>query len=159
VVVGVVGTGVVVVGVVGTGVVALGFVGTGVVVVGVVGTGVVALGIVGAGVVLVGAVRNCFVVVGVVGTGAVLVGVIVLFFVADLGVVADKGMVLVAFDEATLLCSVLCAFTAKQINIKLCDIHIYTVDRNKSLMYNTAGCLAPLSTRLYFIVSVSFIGG
>ena len=115
-------------------------------VVGVVGTGVVALGIVGAGVVVVGAVRNCFVVVGVVGTGAVLVGVIVLFFVADLGVVADTCMVLVAFDEATLLCSVLFAFAAKKNNIKLCDIHIYTVDRNKSLMCKTAGCLAPLST-------------
>ena len=108
------------------------------------------VGVVGAGVVMVGAVGNGFVVVGVVGTGAVLVGVIVLFFVADLGVVADKGMVLVAFDEATLICSVLCAFTAKQINIKLCDIHIYTVDRNKSLMCNTAGWLAPLSTLFKF---------
>jgi hypothetical protein len=64
---------------------------------------------------VVGVVGNGFVVVGVVGTGVVLVGVIVLFFVADLGVVADKGMVLVAFDEATLLCSVLCAFTAKKL--------------------------------------------
>ena len=132
----VVGAGVVVVGVVGTGVVALGIVVAGVVVVDVVGAGVFVVGVVG----------NGFVVVGVVGTGAVMVGVIVLFFVADLGVVADKCMVLAAFDEATLLCSVLCTFTANKNNIKVCDIHIYTVDRNKSLMCNTAGCLAPLST-------------
>jgi len=70
--------------------------------------------VVGAGVVVVGVVGNGFVVVGVVGTGAVLVGVIVLFFVADFDVVADKGIVLVSFDEATLLCSVLCAFTARK---------------------------------------------
>ena len=82
-------------------------------VLGIVGAGVLVVDVVGAGVVVVGVVvGNGFVVVGVVGTGVVLVGVIVLFFVADLGVVADKGMVLVAFDEATLLCFVLCAFTA-----------------------------------------------
>ena len=145
-VVGVVGTGVVVVGFVGTGVVVVGVVGTGVVALGIVGAGVVVVGVVGTKVLLVGVVGNSFVVVRVVGTGAVLVGVIVLFFVADLGVVADTCMVLVAFDEATLLCSVLFAFAAKKNNIKLCDIHIYTVDRNKSLMCKTAGCLAPLST-------------
>jgi hypothetical protein len=139
----------VVVGVVGTGVVVEGFVGAGVVVVGVVGTKVLLVGVVG----------NSFVVVRVVGTGAVLVGVIVLFFVADLGVVANTGMVLVAFDEATLLCSVLFAFTAKKININLCDIHIYTVDRNKSLMCKTAGCLAPLSKLFQLYRFVSFIGG
>jgi hypothetical protein len=77
-----------------------------------------------------------------VGTGAVLVGVIVLFFVADMGVVADKGMVLVAFDEATLLCSVPCAFTAKCKKKIILSSAIYTYIH----MCKTAGCLAPLST-------------
>ena len=54
-------------------------------------------------------------VVGVVGTGVVVVGVMVLFFVADLGVVVDKCMAIFVFDEATLFDSVLCAFTAKTI--------------------------------------------
>jgi hypothetical protein len=58
----------------------------------------------------------------------------VIYFVADLKGV-DKGMALFVFDEATLFGSVLCAFTAKKkINIKLCDIHIYIVDRNITLL-------------------------
>ena len=62
----------------------------------------------------VGVVGTGVVVVGVVGTGVVLVGVMVLFVVADLGVIGDKCMAIFVFDEATLFDSVLCAFTAKQ---------------------------------------------
>jgi hypothetical protein len=51
------------------------------------------------------------------------------------GVVGAGGMVFFVVDEVALLNAVLCAFTAMTIyvDIKLCDIQTYTVDRNKTL--------------------------
>jgi hypothetical protein len=51
------------------------------------------------------------------------------------GVVGAGVMVFLVVDEGALLNAVLCAFTAIKIyfDIKLCDIHTYTVDRNKTL--------------------------
>ena len=67
----------------------------------------------------------------------------VLFLVAEL-VVAGYTVVY----ESTMLNVVLCVFTAIKIyfNIKLCDIHTYTVDRTKTSMCSTVRCLTPLST-------------
>jgi predicted ferric reductase len=78
----------------------------------------------------------------------------VLFVVAGLVVVIDIVMVLflvagyTVMCEATLLNGVLCVFTTIKIyfNIKLCDIHIYTVDRSNTSMCSTVRCLTPLST-------------
>ena len=74
---------------------------------------------------VVGVVVTGVVVVGVVGTGDVLVGVMVLCFVADVGVIGDKGMMLFVFNEGSLFGSVLCAFTAKKNNLILSSV-IYT---------------------------------
>jgi hypothetical protein len=73
-------------------------------------------------------------VVGVVGAGFVVVG-IVGAGVMVVCIVGAGGMVFFVVDEVALLNAVLCPFTAIKIyfDIKLCDIHTYAVDRNKTL--------------------------
>jgi hypothetical protein len=70
----------------------------------------------------------------VAGLGVAGDTVVVSFLVAGSGVVSDIVVVLFVVDEASLLIVVLVVFAGNNfvLNTKVCEIEIYTLDRNKT---------------------------